>query len=87
VNVEIGPKLQKHRSGQTLREDIRELRGRRHVQDANITNGHLFLHEVEVDLDMLGALVLNEVGGEVDSADVVAVDEGALHQQCVVLLK
>jgi hypothetical protein len=49
------------------------------VQDADITDGHAFPHKVEVDLDMLCALVLNGVGGEVDDANVVVVDEGALH--------
>jgi hypothetical protein len=33
---------------------------------------------VEVDLDMLHTLVLNGVGGEIDGADVVTVDESAL---------
>jgi hypothetical protein len=50
---------------------------------------------VEVDLDILRAIVLNEVDGEVDDADVivvddadvVTVDEGALHQRSVELLK
>jgi hypothetical protein len=41
----------------------------------------------EVDLDMFRALVLNGVGGEVDGADVVTVDECALHQRSVELLK
>jgi hypothetical protein len=49
------------------------------VQDANITDGHAFPHKVDVDLDMLRALMLNEVGGEVDGADVITVDDGALH--------
>jgi hypothetical protein len=44
------------------------------VQDVDITDGHVFPHKVEVDLGMLHALVLNGVGGEVDDADVVAVD-------------
>jgi hypothetical protein len=57
------------------------------MQDMDITDGHAFPHKVEVDFDMLRALVLNGVGGEVDSADVVAVDEGALCQQSVELLK
>jgi hypothetical protein len=35
---------------------------------------------------MLGVLVLNEVSGEVDDAD-VTVDEGALHQRSMELLK
>jgi hypothetical protein len=29
VNVETGSKIQKHRSGKTLREDVRELGGHR----------------------------------------------------------
>jgi hypothetical protein len=56
------------------------------VQDVNITDGYAFPHKVEVDLDMLRALVLNGVGGEVDSTDAVAVDEGALYQWSVELL-
>jgi hypothetical protein len=57
------------------------------VQDVDITDGHTFLHKVEVDLDMLRALVLNGVGGDVDGANIVTVDEGALRQQSVELLK
>jgi hypothetical protein len=57
------------------------------VQDMDITDGHAFPHKVEVDLNMLHALVLNGIGGEVDGTDVVAVDEGALCQRSVVLLK
>jgi hypothetical protein len=57
------------------------------VQDADITDDHAFPHKVEVDLDMLQALVLNGVGEEVDDADVITVDEGAHHQQSVKLLK
>jgi hypothetical protein len=47
------------------------------VQDLDITDGHTFPHKVEVDLGMLHALVLDGVGGQVDSADVVTIDEGA----------
>jgi hypothetical protein len=78
VNVETGPKLQKQRSRHTLCEDARELGCHRYVQDADITDGHAFPHKMEVDLNMLCALVLNGVGGEVDGIDVVVVDEGAL---------
>jgi hypothetical protein len=49
------------------------------VWDTYITNGHVFPHKVEIDLGMLRALVLNVFGGEVGDADVVTVDEGALH--------
>jgi hypothetical protein len=71
---------------QTLREDVCELGYYRHVQDADITDGHAFPHKVEVDHGMLHALVLNGVGGGVDSVDVVTVDESALCQRSVKLL-
>jgi hypothetical protein len=48
------------------------------MQDADITDGNTFLDKVEVDLNMLCALVLNGVGGEVDGTNVVTVDESAL---------
>jgi hypothetical protein len=44
----------------------------------DIADGNAFLDEVEIDLDMLGALMLNEVVGGVDGVDVVVVDEGTL---------
>jgi hypothetical protein len=44
------------------------------VQDADITNGNMFSNEMEVNLDMLCMLVLNGVGGEVDSANIVTLD-------------
>jgi hypothetical protein len=56
------------------------------VQDADITDGYAFPHKVEINLNMLHALVLNRVGGEVDDADVITVDKGALHQWSVELL-
>jgi hypothetical protein len=78
VNIEIRLKIQKHRSGKTLREDVHELGGHRDVQDTNITDCNAFPNEVEINLDMLHTMVLNRVGGEVDDADVVVVDERAL---------
>jgi hypothetical protein len=42
---------------------------------------------VEIDLYMPRELVLNGVGGEVDGADVVTIDKGALHQRSVELVK
>jgi hypothetical protein len=57
------------------------------VQDADISDGYVFPHKMEVDLDMLRALVLNVVGREVDDIDVIAVDEGALRQRSMELLK
>jgi hypothetical protein len=50
------------------------------VQDMDITDGNTFSDEVNVDLDMLGALMLNGVGGEVDNVDVVMVDVSTIRQ-------
>jgi hypothetical protein len=41
------------------------------MKDANITTSNVFPREVEVDLDVLGTLMLNRVGGHVDCADVI----------------
>jgi hypothetical protein len=49
------------------------------VQDADIIDVPVFPHKVEVDLDMPRALVLNRVGGEIDGADVITVNEGVLR--------
>jgi hypothetical protein len=57
------------------------------VQDADITDDNTFLDEVKVDLNMLCTLVLNEIGEEVDGADVVIVDESALQQWSMELLE
>jgi hypothetical protein len=46
------------------------------MQDTDDDN--TFPNEVEIDLDMLCTLMLNGVGGEVDDADIVTIDESAL---------
>jgi hypothetical protein len=38
------------------------------------------MDEVEINLNMLGALVLDGVGGEVDGVDVLTVDQSGLRQ-------
>jgi hypothetical protein len=75
TDVETGPKLIKHRGGETLREDVGELRCRRDMEDTDLTDGNLLSDEMKINLRMLHALMLNGVGGEVHGADVVAVDE------------
>jgi hypothetical protein len=43
----------------------------------NLTDGHLLSDKMKINLHMLGALMLNEVGGYVHNADIVAVDKCA----------
>jgi hypothetical protein len=77
ADVETRPKLCKHHGRKPFGEDVGELGGGRDVEDVNISTGDPLVDKVKIDLDMLHALVLDGVGGEVDGADVVAEDEGA----------
>jgi hypothetical protein len=44
------------------------------VEDMNVLDNNTLAEKVKINLNMLGALVLNGVGGEVDGTDVVTVD-------------
>jgi hypothetical protein len=55
------------------------------VKYPDVADGHTVADEVQIDLHMLGPLVLHGVGGEVDRADVVAVDERAPGEGAVKL--
>jgi hypothetical protein len=41
----------------------------------NVPDGNALMNKVEINLDMIGVLVLDGVGGEVNGADVVTVDQ------------
>ena len=56
------------------------------MKNTDGSNGDPFPDEVEVDFHVLGSLMLNRVGGEVDGADIVAVDEAGRIQRMVKLL-
>jgi hypothetical protein len=43
------------------------------MEYTNVPNGNALTDKVKINLNMLSALVLNEVGGEVDGTDVIAV--------------
>jgi hypothetical protein len=77
TDVEAGAKLDEGRGRKTLGEDVSKLGGGRHVEYPNIADGDAISDEVKIDLHMLGPLVLHRVGGELDGADVVAVDQRA----------
>jgi hypothetical protein len=47
------------------------------MEDADLIDGNLLSDKMKINLHMLGALILNEVGGEVHDADIVAVDKCA----------
>jgi hypothetical protein len=56
-------------------------------QDVNIFDGDTLMDEMEINLNMLGTLMLDGVGGEVECADVIMIDEGSPRQGVVQLLK
>jgi hypothetical protein len=45
------------------------------MEDTNVPDGNTLTDKVKINLNILGALVLNGVGGEVDNADIIAVDQ------------
>jgi hypothetical protein len=57
------------------------------VEDTNVPDGNALADKVKINLNMLCALVLNEVGREVDGVDVVTVDQGGPRQGVVQLHK
>jgi hypothetical protein len=87
LRLETGPKLREHHRRKPLGEDVGELGDGRDVKNTNNSTGDPFADEVKVDLDMLRALVLDEVGGQVDGADIVAEDQGARGQRTLELVE
>jgi hypothetical protein len=57
------------------------------MEVAYLIDGDLLTNEVEINLNMLCALVLYRVGGEADDIDVVTVDKPASTQKTVNLQK
>jgi len=57
------------------------------MKDPNLAKGHLLAHKVNVNLNMLRALVVDRIGRHVDGADVVAEDHRSLGQLKMELLK
>ena len=87
TDAEAGPKVCEQLHRKTLGHDIRELVSRRNVEDANLPQGHLLANEVDVDLDMLGATVLDRISSHVDGANIVAVDHCSQGNRDVKFLK
>jgi hypothetical protein len=57
------------------------------MEDADLADDNLHSDKIKINLYMLGALMLNGVGGEVHGADVVAVDKGAPRRRGLELVE
>jgi hypothetical protein len=56
------------------------------MDDTNLIDDNFLSYKMEINLHMLGALMLNGVGEEVHDANVVAVDKSAPRRQTVELV-
>jgi hypothetical protein len=57
------------------------------MEDVDLADDNLLLDKMKINLHMLDALMLNEIGGEVHNADVVAVDKGAPRRRGLELME
>ena len=45
------------------------------MHDTDITNSNVLPHEVKINLNVLGSLMLNWIGGHVDCTDIVTIHQ------------
>jgi hypothetical protein len=57
------------------------------VENTNVFDGNVLADEVKIYLNMLRALVLDQVDGDVGSIDVVAIEDDILGEQAMELLE
>jgi hypothetical protein len=87
ANIKTGPKLREHGRQRTFGEDVGILQRSGNVQDADFTEDDSFSDEVQVDLNMLGSLMLDQVGGEINSTDIVTIDHCSTTKWAAKLLQ
>ena len=76
-DVQAGSKLGEDWQGQSLGEDVGILRAGWHMQDSNFAKGHTIPNKMQVNLNMLGSLMLDRIACKVGGTDVVAIHHGA----------
>jgi hypothetical protein len=57
------------------------------MEDADLTDGDLLSDKMEINLYMLGALIMNGVCGEGHGADFITVDKGAPRRRALELME
>ena len=85
ANGQAGPKLLKQRGRKTLGENVNVLRRRRNVKNPNVTEGNLLSNKVEIDLNVLRPLMLYWIAGEIDSTDIIAIDQSGTARRALKL--
>jgi hypothetical protein len=57
------------------------------MKDVDLADDNLLSNKMKINLHILGALMLNGVGGEVHDADIVTVDKGAPRRHGLELME
>jgi hypothetical protein len=57
------------------------------MEDVDLTDGNLHSDKMKINLHMLSALMLNGVGGEIHSTDVITLDKGTLRWRGLELME
>jgi hypothetical protein len=83
ANCETGPKLLEHGSRKPLGEDVGVPRCRRNMKNSNMTKSNLLSNKMEIDLNVLRPLMLHRITGEVDSTDVITIDQSSTARRAL----
>jgi hypothetical protein len=86
-NAKSGPKISKQLSRQAFGHYIRVLVGRRNMQYADLAQSDLLVDKVNINLDMLGAPMMNRIGRHVDCTHIVTINDSRMSNRDVELLK
>jgi hypothetical protein len=87
ANGKAGPKLLEQGSRKPFGEDVGILRCRGNMENSNVTKGNLLSNKMEVDLNVLRPLMLHRITGEINSTDVVTIDQSSTARGMLELLK
>jgi hypothetical protein len=74
-HAKTGTKLLENVRRQPFCHNISELLSSWYLQNPYVAEGHTLVDEVDVQLNVLGAMMMNGVGRYVDGGDIVAVDQ------------
>jgi hypothetical protein len=85
ANDQARPKLLKHRGRKALGEDVGVLGYCRNMKYPYVAEGDPVPNKVEINLNVLRSLMLNWVGGEINSTNVVTVDQCGTARRVVKL--
>ena len=72
--MQTGPKIIEELDGQSLGHDVGELMCGGDMKHSELSHSNLFADEVDVDPDVLCAVVVDRVGSHVDCTHIVTVD-------------